>query len=426
LSWLREAELREDLSPRPEDPVRGTVQVLTIHGAKGLEWDLVVVPRLVDEELPGRPVEGGYLGWLAFGQLPWPFRGDAAELPVYAWESQTTRKELLDEQKEFTGRVRTHLLAEERRLAYVATTRAKHSLLLSGSFWATQSKPRVPSVFLAELGVELPSASVHEENPLGDDLERVVWPFDPLGMRRQSVETAADAVRAADPAIVGPWADDLELLVAERRHRLGASDPVALPTRVPASRFKDYVAAPDDVAASLRRPMPEQPYRATQLGTLFHSWVEDRYGVGGDSDELDAAPTELDDDDRLTEPDLDRLKAIFEASEWAGRRPVDVEREIHLPFDGRIVICKIDAVYESGGRFEIVDWKTGKAPNDAEDLEQKQLQLALYRLAYAKWRSIDPELIDAVFYFVADDRVIRPDHIFDEAELLDRWRSALR
>lgn len=172
--------------------------------------------------------------------------------------------------------------------------------------------------------------------------------------------------------------------------------------------------------------MPEQPYRATQLGTLFHSWVEDRYGVGGDSDELDAAPTELDDDDRLTEPDLDRLKAIFEASEWAGRRPVDVEREIHLPFDGRIVICKIDAVYESGGRFEIVDWKTGKAPNDAEDLEQKQLQLALYRLAYAKWRSIDPELIDAVFYFVADDRVIRPDHIFDEAELLDRWRSALR
>ncbi len=424
LSWLREAELREDLSPRPEDPEPGTVQVLTIHGAKGLEWDLVVVPRLVDEELPGRPVEGGYLGWLAFGQLPWPFRGDAAELPVFAWEAQSTRKELVDEQKAFAGRVRTHLMAEERRLAYVAVTRARHSLMLSGSFWATQSKSRVPSVFLVELGVDLPEAPASDENPLGDDLERVIWPFDPLGERRASVEAAADAVRAADPALVGPWAADLELLIAERRRKLSGGDSVPLPARVPASRFKDFVTQPDAVAEALRRPMPEKPYRATQLGTLFHSWVEDRYGLGGDAEELDAAPTERDDDDRVSDPDLDRLKSIFAASGWADRRPVDVEREIHLPFDGRIVICKIDAVYESGGRFEIVDWKTGKAPKDAADLEEKQLQLALYRLAYAKWRGIDPELIDAVFYFVSDDKVIRPEHIFDEAELLKRWRSA--
>ena len=142
LSWLREAELREDLSPRPEDPEPGTVQVLTIHGAKGLEWDAVVVPRFVEEELPGRPVEGGFQGWLTFGTLPWPFRGDAAELPRFDWEAATTRKELVDEQKAFSGRVREHLLAEERRLAYVAITRARNSLLLTGSFWATQNKPR--------------------------------------------------------------------------------------------------------------------------------------------------------------------------------------------------------------------------------------------------------------------------------------------
>ena len=426
LSWLREAELREDLSPRPEDPEPGTVQVLTIHGAKGLEWDLVVVPRLVDEELPGKPVEGGYQGWLGFGQLPWQFRGDAAELPVFEWRGASTRKELVDEQKAFAERVRAHLDREERRLAYVAVTRARHSLLLSGSFWATQSKPRMPSPFLRELDSSLPLEPASAENPLGDDLERITWPFDPLGNRRPAVEAAAAAVREAEPALSGPWQHDLELLLEERRLRLAGAGLVTLPTRVPASRFKDYVTDAASVASALRRPMPERPYRATQLGTLFHSWVEDRYGIGGDSEELDALPLETDADDLVDDESLAQLKATFEASEWAGRKPVDVEREIHLPFDGRIVICKIDAVYSlPDGRYEIVDWKTGKAPSSTQDLEDKQLQLALYRLAYARWRGIDPDLIDAVFYFVADDTVIRPEHIYDEAELLARWRAAL-
>jgi len=175
--------------------------------------------------------------------------------------------------------------------------------------------------------------------------------------------------------------------------------------------------------------MPERPFRATRLGTLFHSWVENRYGVGGDSEELDAALTELDfgTDDLIedTEAALQRLRATFESSPWASRRPIEVEREIHLPFEGRIVICKIDAVYEvAGGRFEVVDWKTGKAPRDAKDLDEKQLQLALYRLAYAHWRGIDVSEIDAAFYYVADDLVIRPEHIDDEETLRARWRAA--
>jgi DNA helicase-2/ATP-dependent DNA helicase PcrA len=429
LGWLREAELREDLSPRPEPPEPGTVQVLTVHGAKGLEWDVVAVPRMVTDEFPAKPREG-FQGWLGFGQYPWPLRGDAAELPHFTWEGARTRKELLDEQKRFSAGVRQRALDEERRLAYVAVTRARHDLLLSGSFWATQTKPREPGVFLRDLAdaglvPALPHASAHPENPLGDDLERILWPLDPLGSRRPAVEWAAEQVRGAQPRLAGPWTRDLELLLAEREARLAATR-VEIPTRVPASRFHDYVTEPDRVAGELRRPMPERPFSATRLGTLFHAWVEQRFGFGTGAEEIDALATDTDAGAEAGGADLEALRARFEASEWAQRRPLEVEREIHLPFDDRVIVCKIDAVYsEPDGRVRIVDWKTGRAPKDAADLERKQLQLALYRLAYSRWAGIPEDRIDAAFYFVADDRVLEPDRIDSEEQLLARWRAAV-
>ena len=431
LSWLREAEWRDGLAPRPEDAEPGTVQLLTIHGAKGLEWDLVVVPRFVEGELPAVPVEGSN-GWLAFGSLPYEFRGDAAELPVFGWRSAGSRKEFIDLQKDFKAEVKARYELEERRLAYVAVTRAKHSLLLTGAFWGTQTAQRRPSPFLRELegaGVigPLPTESEHDENPLGDSANLFSWPLDPLGARREAVERAAEMVRSASAGSAGPWAGDLELLLEERRRRLEASHTVALPRRVPASRFKDYVTDPASVAAALRRPMPEKPYRATRLGTLFHSWVEERYGIGGLSstiEAIDALATELDfDEPPVEQAELARLQQTFERSEFAALRPVEVEIEIHLILDGEIIVCKLDAVYQVDGRYRIVDWKTGKAPKDAKDLEDKQLQLALYRQAFAEWKRIAPEQIDAVFYYVSDDTVIRPERIYSRDELVSLWRG---
>jgi len=438
LGWLREAEWRDNLAPRPEQAEPGTVQLLTVHGSKGLEWDVVVVPRFVEDELPSKLREGSS-GWLSFGALPWPFRGDSSELPDLEWRTVETRKEFLEAKKDFGEKVVSRHVLEERRLAYVAVTRARHSLLLTGSFWATQASPRRPSPFLRELeaaGVigALPEASEFDENPNPGDGELFTWPLDPLGNRRSRVVAAAELVREGELTSAGRWQGELDLLLAERVARLSAAEVVELPTRVPASRFKDFVTDAATVASSLRRPMPERPYRATRLGTLFHSWVEERYGADGASEELDASLTELDlgesvggQDTAADEAELARLKSTFEHSPWATRKPVEVEREIHLVLDGQVIVCKIDAVYSGDdGRFEVVDWKTGKAPKSAADLEAKQLQLALYRLAYAQWKGIDPQLIDAVFYFVSDDRVITPERLFDEDELVDLWRSSLR
>ena len=443
LAWLDRAERQDTMGPRSEAEEPGTVQLLTIHGSKGLEWDVVAVPRMVSEELPAKSREGA--GWLRAAELPYEFRGDFRELPVLDWRGVANQHEFDMQLKIFKQQLADRHAGEERRLGYVAVTRARDALLLTGAFWSTQSRPRDPGAFLLELAAqglidELPTESQFEENPqqLGEHAEP--WPLDPLGRRRESLEQSASLVRAKIEAIrgagpdacnTGVWHDDIELLLAERASARGASQVVALPKRIAASRFKDFVSDAAAVALALRRPLPERPYRATRLGTRFHSWVENRYGMPAPSDTIDALESELDagadfaeaagaDDARL-----EALIATFERSPWADRLPIDVEIELHLPFDRQIVVCKIDAVYAHGDRFEIVDWKTGQAPRDAADLERKQLQLALYRLAYARWKAIEIEQIDAAFYFVADDEIIRPERLFSEAELIARWRAAL-
>ncbi len=431
LGWLKRAEQHDVMGPRSEAAESGTVQLLTIHGAKGLEWDLVAVPRLVSDELPGKAREG--TGWLRFGKLPYEFRGDAAELPALKWRTVKNQKEFDGNLKEFATALSERHQAEERRLGYVALTRAREALLLTGSFWAGGTKARAVSPFLLELSEraivgDLPRQSAFAQNPTAGTELVESWPLDPLGSRRSTVEQAARLVAAADAdADAGRYQRDLELLLAERRQNLLGNEFVPLPSRVAASRFKDFIAEPAAVAASLRRPLPQRPYRATRLGTLFHSWVEQRYGSGGRADLIDASPIELDDEPGEVPADsaeLRRLQQIFERSEFAAVKPEEVELEIHLVLEGQVIVCKLDAVFRQDDRYRIVDWKTGKAPEDEADLELKQLQLALYRLAFARWKGIDPDRIDALFYYVSDDRIIRPERVFDEAELVTLWRGS--
>lgn len=454
LSWLRRAEKRDDLSPRTEEPEPGTVQLLTLHGSKGLEWDVVAIPRLTSDEIPARSKEGN--GWLRFGTLPYEFRGDADVLPVLDWQTATSQQVFDASEKSFKAELAAKYMAEERRLIYVGVTRARDALLLSGSFWSTQKTPRKPSIFLSELAAaelipELPAEPINDENPAESDGVSAEWPLDPLGHRRSTVTMAADLVEAeraaqrpreeagttlagvAGPidytvvdlgADVGRWETELRLLLAERDRAVQDALEVPLPERIAASRFKDFVTDPRAVARALRRPMPEKPFRQTRLGTRFHSWVENRYGTAGSGELIDTEWFEGDRDPEdipVDQAALAVLQATFEASEWATRKPIEVEVEIHLVLGHHIVVCKIDAIFRDGDRYTVVDWKTGRAPKDAADLEVKQLQLALYRLAYARWAGIDPELIDAVFYFVADDTTIAPERLYSEADLMALW-----
>jgi DNA helicase-2/ATP-dependent DNA helicase PcrA len=441
LRWLGRAERSDDMGPRVEVSEHGTVQLLTIHGAKGLEWDFVAIPNLTEKSLPAQTREGA--GWVRFGELPYPFRGDRAELPELAWREHDSQLSYETEFLAYKEQLAARHDDEERRLIYVATTRAQSELLLTGSFWGGGTTVRKPSRYLEELAAAgliapLPPGSADAEKPeTGQDGEEH-WPFDPLGTRRSLVEAAAERVHTeAHSDRDTRWSHTVTLLLEERALRLAGVGVAPVPTRISASRFKDYIDDPAGVAARLRRPMPERPYRATRLGTLFHSWVEQRAGGASAGDLIDAGLGELDlgDEDPdafdldldqnqpLEQAQLERLQRTFERSPWGSRMPEEVEIEIHHVLAGQVFVCKLDAVYRTEAGYQVVDWKTGRAPKDAADLELKQTQLALYRLAYARWKGIDPEMVDAVFYFVADDTIIAPDRLYSEDDLVEAWSA---
>jgi DNA helicase-2/ATP-dependent DNA helicase PcrA len=215
---------------------------------------------------------------------------------------------------------------------------------------------------------------------------------------------------------------DIDLLLAERDETLSASKIVELPVRVPASRFKDFVTDLPALIERYRRPMPQKPYKQTRAGTLFHSWVEARYGAEHLADELDS----LDNDNGSLELDsIADLQANFEQSRWANLKPLEIEREIQLTIDGNTFICKLDAVFETAAGVEVIDWKTGKKPKDKADEELRALQLALYRLAYSRFSGIPLERIEASFYFVAENAEVKPGRLLNEVELIDLWKSSL-
>lgn len=420
LAWLDRAERADEFAPRTEPPEDDVVQLLTVHGSKGLEWDAVAVVRLVEDELPAKPRDG--LGWLRFGVLPYPFRGDRHWLPQLAWsiDDAPTQQDLRGALERFKAALKDRHLDEERRLAYVAVTRARDRLLLTGSAWSGTASPRPPSRFLGEIAASLAlPLDVPEdagENPYLDQERLLSWPIDALGARRGTVERAAAQVRAAQTAPPATPSRDLALLLAERAERSTRTAGSA-PTRVPASRYKDFVSDYAGTVASLALPMPERPYRQTRLGTLFHAWVEQRSGLTGSGTSLDETLWESDEDSGVSPADaraLDDLIARFLASEWADLQPVEVEVEIDVALDdllpdGRphIAICKLDAVYRRGERIEIVDWKTGAPPRTTREREERLLQLRLYRRAYHARTGIPESAIDVALYYVADDLVIR-------------------
>ena len=158
LAYLDTAEERErGLEVEVAEPDGSRVQLMTVHAAKGLEWDVVVVAGLTEDGVPGRQPAGRRLDQAgrdaAVPAARRPRRAAGAALGGRRRPGGRARRC----STEFRDGCRERGALEERRLAYVAVTRARNLLLCSGYWWdAGAKKKRGPSDLLSELGDAVP------------------------------------------------------------------------------------------------------------------------------------------------------------------------------------------------------------------------------------------------------------------------------
>ena len=449
LAYLTAAEAEEFGLEAGQVSDTDSVKLATVHSAKGLQWAAVFVPGLSagpkSQIFPARPRLSSR--WTDNPRLvPFWLRGDAADLPGLAGLDKAS----LDAFKQACA---DRQLAEERRLAYVAVTRAAYWLGCSGYWWGRGKSPLGPSAFLTEVrgvceaggGQVAAWADPPEDGAVNPVLAvplTASWPdFEaPAAERLRAVREAADLVRAAaDPqaagdrggdrvpdgvpeqyaAMVAGWAADTDLLLAERaKRRSDGAIPVRLPQRIAVSALVAMARDPAALAASIRRPMPRPPAPRAERGTAFHRWLEERFGPMRliDPDDLAGAG---DADLVADDADLAELKAAFESGAWGQRLPVQVEVPFETRVGDRLVRGRIDAVFADStlGGFDVVDWKTGRPPGAAAEQRAVAIQLAAYRLAWAALAGVPVEQVRAAFYYVREDRTVRPADLLDAAGL---------
>ncbi len=447
LAYLDVAELVENgLPPAPLAVARDRVQVLTVHAAKGLEWQVVAVAHLSGGVFPSTASRSTWLTDAA--ELPPLLRGDRASagalgIPVLHTSDVTNRKQLSDEISAHRRQLEQRRVDEERRLLYVGITRAEDTLLVSGHHWgSTGIKPRGPSDFLCELKdvIDLSAAAGDpcgvveqwaatpadgERNPLRDNVVEAIWPADPLAGRRGDVERgaalvaqamsadSADTARASGD--IDGWAVDVDALLAERA-RAGGPSVCTLPSQLSVSGLVDLARDPTGAAQRLMHRLPTRPDPHALLGNAFHAWVQQFYGAERLFD-LGDLPGAADSDVGDTE-ELAALQAAFARSRWAARTPVAVEVPFEMPIGDTVVRGRIDAVFaDPDGGATVVDWKTGEPPHRPEAMRQAAVQLAVYRLAWAALCRCPESSVRAAFYYVRTGVTVVPDELPDPAEL---------
>jgi DNA helicase-2/ATP-dependent DNA helicase PcrA len=337
-------EAGDDPSTVEADPDADSVNVLTIHKAKGLEFRVVFLVSLVN------------------GRFPWPRRSRAIELP------DTLIKEILP-QGDFH-------IQEERRLFYVGMTRAKEELYFtSASDYGGNRLRRVSQFVMEALGEELKEAKQKKSSAI-ETIERFAPRKDSLKPQSQGVSQGKLinlSYYHIDDYLTCPlkykYVNILRIPIMEHHTVIyGRAMHEAV------SRYFQFKLAGKSL--SLAQLLETFRLNFDPQGFLDERHQEERSHRGEDA-----------------------LIRFFNEEERCDVRPRFIEKEFSFIFEDNKISGRFDRVDMEEDGAVIMDFKTSeiKTQKEADKRVKDSLQLRLYALAYQNIFGSLPKRVELYF-----------------------------
>lgn len=365
-----EGSLQFDPDAGPE-----VVRVMTVHASKGLEFQFVFVVSMIDQRFPSVA------------------RAEAIPLP----DGLVVASTVVEEGDEWH-------LEEERRLFYVALTRAKEHVYLTSADDYGGARKRKLSRFLAELGFDKPDGKdAGKRDPFVEPGEPVA-PAEPpvvIHLPKQFSFTQLSAFRTCPLQykfahilkipVFGKWTFTFGKTMHNTLHHF----------------FLLWLERAGVKQASLFGSAPTRtdglPVTIEELLALYNdSWQDDWYKDDAQREEY-------------RKRGRDQLRAFYAYLGEHPPRPKFLEQDFTLKIGDAVIKGRIDRVDEAEGGVEIIDYKTG-TPKDDKKLEASDKeQLLLYQMAATDILGLNP--VKLTYHYLEDNSQI--SFIGTEKDLLD-------